>query len=238
MFTAAEFRLIRERCPDKLNVLLKNLGIEKPNWNDDKEFEIYAKLDDEIVNRICRRMKSESIIEGYTNLMTLGGLHFDYSETDNELLSTILADKEKIQNGLEEKLTEAETFEPVVEVENEVYDYSRVEIEFSRAEFKLGFPLNFELRNRKILGMPPALAMQIKNLICEYFTKKEPFNIIEAIEVSINTRNGTAAEYGRVKNNILSKDKPTPEPPPFNQDELSEVMDSLKLVEDVVKSID
>ena len=44
-------------------------------------------------------MKSESIIDGYTNLITLGGLQFNYSETDNELLATILQNKEKITRG-------------------------------------------------------------------------------------------------------------------------------------------
>ena len=81
MFTAAEYRLIREDCPKKLDSLLENLKIEKPTWNEGEEFEIYAKLDDEIISKLCEKMDSESIIDGYTKLMKLGDLHFDYSET-------------------------------------------------------------------------------------------------------------------------------------------------------------
>lgn len=96
MFTAAEFRIIREDCPEKLDSLLENLGIKKPVWNKDDEFKIYADLDDEIINKLCERMNSDSIIDGYTKLMILGDLHFDYSETDNELLATILKEQGKI----------------------------------------------------------------------------------------------------------------------------------------------
>ena len=99
MFTAAEFRLIQKNCPEKLDALLENLRIKKSDWNSGNEFKIYEKLDDEIVSRVCRLMKSESIIDGYTNLITLGGLQFNYSETDNELLATILQNKEKITRG-------------------------------------------------------------------------------------------------------------------------------------------
>ena len=99
MFTAAEYRLIRENCLSDLQKLLAMLNISEPNWNGGDEFRIYEKVDDEIINRVCRLMKSESIIDGYTKLMKFGNLHFDYSETDNELLATILKNKNSVMHG-------------------------------------------------------------------------------------------------------------------------------------------
>ena len=99
MFTAAEYRLIRENCLADLKKLLAMLHISEPNWNDGDEFRIYEKVDDEIVNRVCRLMKSESVIDGYTKLMKLGNLHFDYSETDNELLAAIVKNRTSVISG-------------------------------------------------------------------------------------------------------------------------------------------
>ena len=99
MFTAAEYRLIRGGCLSDLQKLLAMLNISEPNWNGGDEFRIYEKVDDEIINRVCRLMKSESIIDGYTKFMKFGNLHFDYSETDNELLATILKNKNSVMHG-------------------------------------------------------------------------------------------------------------------------------------------
>ena len=99
MFTAAEYRLIREDCLPEMQKLLAMLNISEPNWNGGDEFRIYEKVDDEIINRVCRLMKSESIIDGYTKFMKFGNLHFDYSETDNELLATILKNKNSVMHG-------------------------------------------------------------------------------------------------------------------------------------------
>ena len=109
MFTAAEFRLIRENCLSDLQKLLSMLNIKEPNWQSGDEFVIYEKLDDEIVERVCRLMKSESVIEGYTNLMTFGGLHFNYSETDNELLATILQNQNAVKRGATQSVTVQQT---------------------------------------------------------------------------------------------------------------------------------
>lgn len=99
MFTAAEYRLIRGECLSDLRKLLAMLNISEPNWNGGDEFRIYETVDDEIINRVCRLMKSESIIDGYTKFMKFGNLHFDYSETDNELLATILKNKNAVMRG-------------------------------------------------------------------------------------------------------------------------------------------
>ncbi|MBQ9487427.1 MAG: hypothetical protein IJU91_06480 [Selenomonadaceae bacterium] len=218
--------------------LLDNLGIEKPNWNGDNEFASYAALDDKIVDSLCAKLKSESIIDGYTKLMTLGGLPFDYSETDNELLAAILTEQEKIQSNLTDKIS---TYEPVESVEPtpeiEQYDYSNVKIEFSRADFELGIPMTgskWTLSNRKILSLPKDLQTQIKNLICEHLCKAE----VEAIEISVKTKHDVQAEYYARKHLAQSSIKPKSDPPPFTSDELSDALTTLNLVEDIIKAID
>ena len=237
MFTAAEFRLIREGCPEKLYSLLENLKIKKPIWNKDDEFKIYADLDDEIINKLCEKMNSDSIIDGYTKLMTLGDLHFDYSETDNELLATILKEQEKIQDRLKEKIIESEKISALPpEVESVEFDYSNVKIEFSRADFEIGIPSHNKklvLSNRTKLQIPQDLSTQIKNLICDYLRIKENYNIVEAVEVSVKTKNGTY----RQKISTSQKNTMQPEPLPFTQNELSEIVTALQLVEEIIKAI-
>ena len=100
MFVAVEFQNMRSRCPSELENLLKKLSISKPDWSGD-EYRIYEKLDNDITKKICALMKSSSVIEGYTNLLKLGGVAYDYSETDNELLRKIIANGDKILRGLE-----------------------------------------------------------------------------------------------------------------------------------------
>lgn len=109
MFTAAEYRLIRENCLADLQKLLAMLNMSEPNWNVGDEFRIYEKVDEGIIERVCRLMKSESVIEGYTKLMTLGGLPFDYSETDNELLATILKNKDYVMRGATQAVSTKQT---------------------------------------------------------------------------------------------------------------------------------
>lgn len=97
MFTAATFQLIRKQ--PEFEALLKKLSI-KVDWAGD-EFRVYDKLDAELTKKICGLMKSSTIIDGYISLLDLGGVAYDYSETDNELLRKIIANGNKILRGLE-----------------------------------------------------------------------------------------------------------------------------------------
>ena len=100
MFVAAEFQSMRRLCLPELEKLLKILSISVPDWSGD-EYRIYEKLDNDITKKICTLMKNSSVIEGYINLLKLGGIAYDFSETDNELLRKIIANKNKILRGLE-----------------------------------------------------------------------------------------------------------------------------------------
>ena len=96
MFVAAEFQAMRRLCLEDLEALLEKFSIPIPvDWNGD-EYHIYEDLDAELTREICGLMHSSSIIEGYTNLLKLGGISYDYSETDNELLDKIILNGDKI----------------------------------------------------------------------------------------------------------------------------------------------
>ena len=100
MFVAAEFQSMRRLCLPELEKLLRTLSIYVPDWNGD-EYRIYEKIDTELERKICALMKSSSIIEGYAKLLKLGGIGYDFSELDSELLRKIVANGNKILRGLE-----------------------------------------------------------------------------------------------------------------------------------------
>ena len=100
MFVASEFQSMRRICLPELEKLLDELSIPV-DWNGD-EYRIYEKLDAEIEKKICALIKSPSIIEGYTTLLKLGGVSYDFSETDNELLDKIISNGDKILAAIRE----------------------------------------------------------------------------------------------------------------------------------------
>ena len=226
MFTAAEYRLIRKHCPEKLDNLLENLKIRKPNWDAGDEFRIYEKLDEEIVQKICQLMKSDSIISGYTNFMTLGNLPFDYSETDNKLLATILENQEKILNGL--TLT-AETYSPPSKQDE--YDFSNVNFEMAKATFDFRVP-PFTLKDRKKIHYRyDELADKIKKLVCEFFLEHEKFTTVTDIEISVKTEN----RLPNYRKNFVSSEKQ--KKPSLNRDEMQKAFETFKLLDKIIKSI-
>lgn len=90
MFTATEFRLIHDTCPRDLTMLLNKLGIAPPNWDTGDEFKNTATLDNKITEKLSLLMKSDSVVGGYMNLLTLGKVSFDYHETDSALLEKVV----------------------------------------------------------------------------------------------------------------------------------------------------
>ena len=99
MFTATDFRLIRDKCPDDLETLLKKIGVNTPDFENGDEFKIASDLDDKITQKLCRLMKSDSVIGGYMDLLNYGNISYNYSETDNALLGKVIANKSSILKG-------------------------------------------------------------------------------------------------------------------------------------------
>lgn len=99
MFKATDFKLIRRNCPETLDELLRLMKIPAPNFNSGDEFEIYGKLDTLIDKRFCELLNCKSDLDGYAKLLDLGGIKFSSSETRNNMLKKILANRDKILQG-------------------------------------------------------------------------------------------------------------------------------------------
>ncbi len=229
MFTAAEFRLIRERCPKKLDGLLEKLNIPKPDWEAGNEFRNYEALDEKIVNRLCRLMKSDSIINGYVKLLELGGIAVDYSETDNQLLNQIISHMNEINAGLGQHIRDsyrrkAAPLPPPVKAK----DYGDVKIEFFRLTQG-----SFLSNNRKKLPVSPSIEETIKKMICDQLSSNFPYLVIDDIQISLEMHEG-AYNTRPIQTPVYT---PTPEPPTFDYRQLSEAIESLKLADDIVKTI-
>ena len=97
MFTTATFQLMKKHCSTEFENLLSKLGII-PDWSGD-EFRIYDKLDADLTEKICGLMKSQTIIDGYMNLLDLGGIAYSYNEPE-ELLGKVVANKDKILDAV------------------------------------------------------------------------------------------------------------------------------------------
>ena len=109
MFTAATLQLIRKNSSAEFETLLNRLGIETDLSGN--ESQLYEKIDGELTRKICGLMKSPTIIDGYMNLLDLGGVTYSYSETDSELLGKIVANRDKILRGFD-KVSEVVEVKP------------------------------------------------------------------------------------------------------------------------------
>ena len=114
MFTAADISLIRRKCLSDMESLLNLMKIPVPNWSSDDEFKLYDKLDDDITKKLCQLMKSPSIVDGYSNLLSLGNVKYDFGETNKEMLGKIVSNRDKIIQGAEQasKVPVVETSTP------------------------------------------------------------------------------------------------------------------------------
>ena len=102
MFSAAEMQLIRNHHLADYESLLRELSISIPNWKSGgDELRIYDEIDDKLTKKLCALMKSSTLYDGYTELLKLGGVGYDYSETYNQMLGMVVANRNKILRGLE-----------------------------------------------------------------------------------------------------------------------------------------
>ena len=99
MFKATDFKLIRQDCPEELKELLQLMKIKMPDFNNGDEYEIYNKLDNDIDKIFCSKLNCKSDLDGYAKLLDIGGIKFDLSETRNNMLKRVLANRDKILQG-------------------------------------------------------------------------------------------------------------------------------------------
>ena len=101
MFSAAEMQLIRSHHAADYESLLSDLSIPIPDWNKGDELRVYDDIDDKLTKKLCGLMKSSTLYDGYTELLKLGGVGYNYSETYNQMLGMVVANRNKILRGLE-----------------------------------------------------------------------------------------------------------------------------------------
>jgi len=246
MFVPVEFQNMRSRCPSELKKLLEKLSIPIPDWNGD-EYRIYEKLDTELERKICDSMKSESIIEGYTSLLKLGGVDYDFSELDSELLDKIISNGDKILNAVREankkyELWKAERGNGLPALERiEALDVKVFDLPFDDISFNLRTAKALLKRDKPEIGNVRAY---ISDCIIKLETKREiPFEDISELlrKVSMPLHDGKERTIClKIKKRIQPTDKKFSPEPPKPAFDVSEAEDALKIllqVNDITKKI-
>lgn len=153
MFTATTFQIIRKRCLPEFESLLDRLAISV-DWSGD-EFRTYDKLDVELTEKICGLMKSPTIIDGYMNLLDLGGVAYNYSELDNELLGKVVDNKEKILDAVRAIINKHNSWEEkrnkIATVPKESYGF-QIEVDTAKPFKKEELTSAFENIKRAIIN--------------------------------------------------------------------------------------
>ena len=124
MFTAGQMQLIRSNCAADFEDLLRELSVSA-DWSGD-EYENYAKIDSDLTEKLSALMKNSSVTAGYKSLLKLGGMSYDYSETDSEILDKIVTNREKILGGVKNQIDESKSWQE--EFDNTAPGKERVEI--------------------------------------------------------------------------------------------------------------
>ena len=146
MFTSTELRNLKSKYKEDLVELLNKLDltdlsaalsnvIEEDGKNDFQSYDDYYDLDNKITSKVCDNLKSDSIIDGYTKLLKIGKVNFNYDETDNELLNKIIENKQRIIDGNNEIIeqTKCQAVMPQPQVEQKSVDKSeKIEIKCSK----------------------------------------------------------------------------------------------------------
>ena len=149
MFSAAEMQLIRANCLNEFEKLLKRLSIPTPDWNAKDEFKIYDDVDADLTDRICKLMKSETLYDGYTNLLKLGGVSYDYSESYNQLLDMIIANRDKIIDAVRKQNTARSSWQDKYSGLPRMETSERLEVQIATAKSFNTFDLRAKLNRAK-----------------------------------------------------------------------------------------
>ena len=208
MFAPTEFQSIRECCLKDFETLLENLNITPPDWSGN-EYRIYEQLDDDITRKICELMKSPSIIEGYTALLELGSVPYNFSEIDNELLAKVVNNRGKILSGL---------------------DHAQKAAVEAEAKKKLA-----QARQKKRIRLPGFIGLGGLLIAIGLFM----FGIIGGLLILLGAVSAIFGFIGKVEDEPVRQVEAVPEekPPPFTQNELQKVLDVLAQVDKIVRAI-
>ena len=234
MFTAKEIQLLRKRSPDKWAALLNTLSINDLDWTGRDEIRLASDLDDIITSNLSRLMKSESVIGGYIDLLNLGNVPFDYSETDNELLRKIIDKREVIQEGaLHPPVEQTKPSDNTVVKIKDDFSNVRCGLWRKKHEASLG---NFQISIESLPIEKPDLEKKIKAVICEYWQEHEETDI-KSIDIVLNLiarrEDTTSKESQPLNRTEVEKTFSS-----FTPDEIEEVLKTLEIVNDAIRAID
>ncbi len=239
MFTAAEIQLIRAHCPSDFDALLRELSVSV-DWSGD-EYRVYEKLDDDISRRLSEQMKSSSVTAGYMTLLKLGGVPCDYSDTDNELLAKIVANKNKILRGLETlpKFVETEETHTISPQPKPPSTQTRMQTVTKEEHFTLAGPI--------ILGVILIVAGVIVVFNFDSTVGGAVLAVLGLMSATAGIRGKTVRTTSSVP--VTEKVPDVPQPvkkatpvrkeikPPFTSQELQKILDMLTQVDKIVRAI-
>ena len=251
MFTAAEIQLIRAHCPSDFESLLRELSVSV-DWSGD-EYRIAEKVDDDITKKISALMKSSSIIAGYKSLLKIGGIVYDYGETDNELLAKVVANSEKILEVIRESHNELNAWqnnfgnispepERVETLSMEVSDAKPFDNGYLLTKVKSGKNFSKDDKVRTILNGCVGIVESLNNLFSAGVTSQKFSDVDDFVKTIIEPlRAGDSITLRlKISKNIESLPKkipPKPDAPKFDVHEAEKILGILERVNEIVKQI-
>ena len=251
MFSAAEMQLIRSHHAADYKALLNDLSLPPPVWKDgDDELRFYDEIDDKLTKELCALMKSSTLYDGYTELLKLGGVGYDYSETFNQMLGMVVANREKILSALQKQIDDyyKPEPEPVENFRIEVTELKQYKKQTS--DFKTAWKNVKNFVSSK-LGSQKGHSYQI---VCagidEYIDKTEKKdNLFElsddkrysySVDGFLNaySNSGTCTVQLKITKTVKPREeKNSTTAPKFDVKEMEHVLDILERVDDLVKKI-
>ena len=255
MFSAAEMQLIRSHHKADYESLLSELSIEPiPDWNDGDELRVYDDIDNKLTKALCGLMKSSTLYDGYTELLKLGGVPYNYSETYNQMLGMVVANREKILSALQKQIDDYHKPEPE--------PVERVEIEVTELKpfdkQKLTSTLEMVIESLKSLPKffskktdrsPGDYYVAIQNTEITVNTTKKMNNLFElsddkryfySVDDFLNaySNSGTCTVQLKITKTVERREeKNSTTAPKFDVKEMEHVLDILERVDDLVKKI-
>ena len=230
MFTATDFRLIFKNCPDKFDIFLKTLDITPPHFSGGDEFKLYSQLDDQITDKLNKLMGSESVIGGYIDLLELGNINANYSETDNMLLEKIVDNAEFIKKCTKNKERELSavktTYKDVVK-----YDFSGVKCNIRKNIYDFKIKQRSASYNR-LIEDNNELACKIRDIICDYYLERSQG--ISSIDVSLSFTE--KPPYTVVREKIPQTEKSLQSSALIKS--IDKILSTLKDLNEIIKSIE
>ena len=245
MFVAAEFQSMRRLCPSELEKLLDELSISVDRSDD--EYRTYERIDALITKKICDLLKSESIFDGYTNLLKLGDIPYDYSELDSELLDKIVSNGDKILAAVREANYKYDSWQTEwsnvssAPERSEVLSVKAFDLPLSDISFNLKTAKAFLKRDKSDISNVLAY---ISDCINKLETKSEiPFEDISELlrKVSMPLHDDKERTLClKIKKRVQFTEKkipPSPPKPAFTDREAEDALKILLKVNDITKKI-